>query len=181
MSRIKFRDVILITLSLIVIINFVYFRYIYSGYKLKRETVLKKIDRCDAKTAKAISDFNKNMNLLRKIVLIKREILFSKRNIELLESNHTTTFDMSNILKTLLVKSGVYVYDLSLFGVKNRKIKRTYSFRIQIDDKLNKILKFMDLIESYSDNMYISNYNLRMKNGSYNITMTVNFDYVSLR
>ncbi len=181
MNRIKFREAVLLAISLAVAINFIYFRYIYKSYITKRNTIINEINNCNKKAAQSISYFNKNLDILKKIVLIKKEILISKRNIELLKNNRISTFDMSNILKTLLVRSGVSVYNLSLSDIRNKNSKKIYSFKIEMKDSLKRILKFMDLIEGYSDNMYISHYTLKPKDGSYNVSMTVNFDYVSAR
>ena len=86
---------------------------------------------------------------------------------------------MSNILKTLLVKSGVSIYSVTLSGFRKNNGKNTYSFKVSINDSLKRILNFMDLIEEFSDNMYIPTYNIVPKDGIYSANMVVNFDYVS--
>ncbi len=178
MRNVKTREIVILAASLLILINFVFFRYIYSGYVHKRNMLIQNINSYDNKISEAIFKFHRNLKILDSIALIKKDILFSKKKIELLSSSRTTTFDMSNILKTLLVKSGVSVYGVTLSNVKIANSKKTYSFSVQIKDSLNKVLKFMDLIENYSDNMYIPSYSVKPKDGLYNVNMKVNFDYV---
>ncbi len=181
MKNVKVREIIILTISLLILVNFVYFRYIHKNYLRKRNELIQNINDYDVKISNSIFKFHKNLNILKTIALIKKDILFSKKKIELLNSNRTTTFDMSNILKTLLVKSGVSIYGVTLSKIITKKAKSTYSFKVQISDKLDKILRFMDLIENYSDNMYIPTYTIKPKDGLYNVNMVVNFDYVGKR
>ncbi len=178
MNRIKTREIIVLAVSLIILINFAYFRYIYSGYTQKRAVLLHGIEEYDNKISNAIFKFRKNLNILNSIILIKKDILFSKKKIELLQSSRTTTFNMSKILKTLLIQNGVSIYSVTLSNIKVDKEKSTYSFKILINDNMDKVLRFMDSIENYSENMYIPNYTVKIKDGSYGINMVVNFDYI---
>ncbi len=183
-NRARTKEIILLLVLILVLINYVFFRYIYTSTTNRRYRLINTLEEYNTKVETQLNQFYTNLALLRKVALLKKEILFSKKNLEILQTSNVSTFDMAGILKTLLIQSGVSVYEITLSGAKNRNEKETYSFKVRIKDNLDKILKFMDLVENYSDNMYITEYSIspqsRDEKGYYSTLVSVNFDYVRL-
>ncbi len=178
--RFRTRELILLTAAILVLINLVFFKYIYPSVTQRRVELMRTIDKYNSAINTQLELFYRNLKLLKEIASIKRRILFSKKNLEILQTSNVSTFDMSNILKELLVKSKVSVYEVTLSRVKPVKGHEIYSFSVKVMDKLGRIFRFMDLVENYSDNMYITRYTLKPKDGLYSLSLVVNFDYVRL-
>ncbi len=179
--NINFKQLVLLSVSLLVFINVVFFKYVWKNVVEERKRLKIECNKTYTLVGEKLNGINSKLYLFEKISSLEKEIDKQKKELKLLKKREFSAVDVSKILDTLLLKSGVNVESVQLLNLKKSNEKIEYSFKVTVMDSLQRIVKMLGIIENYGYNVYIPYYSLTYKgNGIFDIVFNVNFVYAEI-
>jgi len=175
--NINFKQLVLLSVSLLVFINVVFFKYVWKNVVEERKRLKIECNKTYTLVGEKLNGINSKLYLFEKISSLEKQ----KKELKLLKKREFSAVDVSKILDTLLLKSGVNVESVQLLNLKKSNEKIEYSFKVTVMDSLQRIVKMLGIIENYGYNVYIPYYSLTYKgNGIFDIVFNVNFVYAEI-
>jgi len=180
-GEIDYKQLITLVSLLIVVIDFIFVRYVFPPVKVKRDRLLKDCKRYESEIMFKIESIKRREVVFKKIADVKEKIEIIKNDLALLRSKKVSVLDVGNMIKSLFLKSGINVVSFKIIGTKKEKYRIIYDFSLVVDDSLKNIVYFLDRVENYSWNMQIPQYTMKDKQGTYEAKINIEYVQVNIQ
>ncbi len=180
-GEIDYRQLMILIFVLVIAIDLLFIKYIFPPVRIKRDNLLKDCRRYESSIKSKIESVKRREIVFRKIVETKEKIKILENNLTLLKSKKVSVLDVGKMLKSLFLQSGINVVSFNVLGIKKEKYRVIYEFSLVVDDSLRNIVYFLDRVESYSQNMQIPQYDLKVKNGMYEARIKIEYVQVNIQ
>lgn len=170
-------EIILLVAVLAVFLNFAFFSYGYNKLAVQKKKVVSSIHQLNSNISTEISLYNANLTIFNKIIALKKEITGVEESLILLKTKVRSGIQVSEVIKSLIRKSGINVHNLSLGKIKEEKGKIIYSFDVNVEGHLNNIVRLLENSDSKNELMKVDSYKLEKKDGVHVMEMKISTVY----
>jgi len=178
MGNIKTRDIIILTVLLIFLVNFVFSRYIYAPIGKKIKTTKNQIIELDNQIASNISTFGNLIKIPEDLKRLRKSIMDQKVKNILLHEKVKTADEVSDILKTFLLESGIDIERISLVSSNFTDGVYTYDFQLNFKTNSINLVRFIDKVENTVSFMDISSYSIKNGTKYMDVSMSIKSKYL---
>jgi hypothetical protein len=173
----KKTEIIILFFVLAFFINFLFYKYVYNYYVKKQNIIINNIANINSKINSEITNYNENIKIFDKISSIKQEIIKTEENLTLLKSKVKTDIQISEIIKSLIRKSGIKIHKLSLVDKKEEANKKIYFFDVSVSGNLENLVKLLDKIDNKNELLRINSYNISRGEKTFNMDIKISSIY----
>lgn len=178
MDKIKTRDIVILAVLLIFLVDYVFARYIYEPISQKIKTTKNQIIDVDNQIASNISTFNNLIKIPEDLKRLRKSILEQKVKNILLHEKVKTADEVSDILKTFLLESGIDIDKVSLTSSNITDGVYTYEFQLNFKTNSLNLVRFIDKVENTVSFMDISSYSIKNGTKYMDVSMSIKSKYL---
>ncbi|UOD35605.1 hypothetical protein DSN97_04605 [Deferribacteraceae bacterium V6Fe1] len=178
MDKIKTRDIVILAVLLIFLVDYVFARYIYEPISQKIKTTKNQIIDVDNQIASNIGTFNNLIKIPEDLKRLRKSILEQKIKNILLHEKVKTADEVSDILKTFLLESGIDIDKVSLTSSNITDGVYTYEFQLNFKTNSLNLVRFIDKVENTVSFMDISSYSIKNGTKYMDVSMSIKSKYL---
>ncbi|MBC7196730.1 MAG: hypothetical protein H5U39_05705 [Deferribacterales bacterium] len=178
MDKIKTRDIIILTVLLIFLVDYVFVRYVYGPIKQDISATKNQIIDLDNQIATNISTFNNLIKNPDDLKRLRKSLMEQKIKNILLHEKVKTADEISDILKTFLLESGIEIDKVSLTSSNITDGIYTYEFQLNFRTSSLNLVRFIDKVENTVSFMDISSYSIKNGTKYMDVSMSVKSKYL---
>lgn len=173
----KKSELLLLFVVVVIFINFVFYKYGHTLLSEKKIKIANKVNILNSDIANEINIYNSNLGIFNKIITIKRETTVVEESLILLKTKVKTDVQVSEVIKSLILKSGIQVHNLVLGNISNEKGKMVYSFDLSVEGSLSSLVKLLENIDNKNELLKVNTYSMGKKENIYTMGMKISTVY----
>ena len=181
LTEIRHKEFIIVVVLILAVVDFVFFKYVLPPLLKKRTESVIKCKAYERRIYSLLKSIDKKKVVFKKIIDVNNQIETYKELILLLKNKKVGVLNVAHMIKALFLKSGINVVSFKVASVRKEKERIIYSFQVVIKDSLENIVKFIDIVENYSQNMQVPSFSLKQGKGLYQTNMNIEYVQVNAR
>lgn len=181
MTKVKTREIIILTILLIFFADYMFYKYVFIKIEQEKSVLKDNIMTMDGTISGDLSLFYQGISVFGDIKKLKSEISKQEITNTILKEDVHSAQEVSDILKTFLLESGIALGKLSLSSSVEEGGIAVYTFDLSFVTNTKNLMKFIDKIENSVSFMDIVSYSLKSNPENLNVSMSVRSKYVVKR
>ena len=178
MTKVKTREIIILTILLVFLTDYVFYKYVLVKIKQEKSALKEDISAMDGTISADLSLFYQGISVFGDIKKLKSEISEREITNTILKQDVHSAEEVSDILKTFLLESGIALGKLSLSSTVRDEGNVVYTFDLSFEATTKNFMKFIDKIENSVSFMEIVSYKLKSSPENLDVSMSVRGNYL---
>lgn len=178
MNKIKTREVAILTILLIFLCDYVFYKYIFNRIRQDKSVLKEEIINLDGVVSADVASFYQGISVFNDLKKLKVDISKQEITNTILKENINSAEDVSDILKTFLLESGIGLGKLQLSSSNKETGVLIYNFDISFVTNTKNLMKFIDKVENGVSFMDVVSYSIKTGVKDLSVSMSVRSKYM---